>query len=104
MQIIKLTKIYAFEGESGLGWRIVRQRVGRHGEWFESLKGRYQLLLETSGVEVEALKKVVSYLNMISLDVKVPSALSNHSPKYSPCSRGSPPVIASEGMRNLSIV
>lgn len=44
------------------------------GEWFESLKGRYQLLLETSGVEVEALKKVVSYLNMISLDVKVPSA------------------------------
>lgn len=43
-------------------------------EWFPSLNGKYQILLETSGIEVESLKKVISFLDLISLDIKIPSA------------------------------
>lgn len=42
-------------------------------EWLSTLKG-YEILLETSGVEVEALKKVISYIDLVSLDIKIPTA------------------------------
>lgn len=42
--------------------------------WLRELNGRYEILLETSGVEVEALQKVISFIDMVSLDIKLPSA------------------------------
>lgn len=43
-------------------------------EWLASLQGKYEVLLETSGVESSALGKVISLVNMVSLDIKIPSA------------------------------
>ena len=42
-------------------------------EWLSRLKG-YEVLLETSGVETEALKKVIPWVDMVSLDLKIPTA------------------------------
>lgn len=42
--------------------------------WLERLDKKYTVLLETGGVEVEGLKKVISLVDMVSLDVKIPSA------------------------------
>ncbi|HBF12165.1 MAG TPA: hypothetical protein DDW49_02040 [Deltaproteobacteria bacterium] len=42
--------------------------------WLNQLNGKYEILLETSGVEVEALKKVISKIDMVSLDIKLPSS------------------------------
>lgn len=44
-------------------------------EWFPTLKNQgYDILLETSGVETAALKRVVDFVDMVSLDIKIPSA------------------------------
>lgn len=44
-------------------------------EWFPTLKNQgYDVLLETSGVEAEALKRVVDFVDLVSLDIKIPSA------------------------------
>ncbi len=44
-------------------------------EWFPSLKKLgYTILLETSGVEVKALEQVINWIDIVSLDVKIPSA------------------------------
>ena len=42
--------------------------------WLPTLEGRFDILLETSGVETEALKQVLPFIHMISLDLKIPSA------------------------------
>lgn len=49
-------------------------------EWLPSLNHHYQILLETSGIEVDALKRVVEWVDMISLDIKLPS--SSKEPAY----------------------
>ncbi len=43
-------------------------------EWLSPLKGRYDILLETSGVEDEALLKVAPLVSIISMDLKIPSS------------------------------
>lgn len=43
-------------------------------EWFRSLDGKYEILLETSGIEVEALGRVIFFVDLVSLDIKIPSA------------------------------
>ncbi len=43
-------------------------------EWLPTLEGKYDVLLETSGVEAEALQRVIGLVDMVSLDVKIPSA------------------------------
>ncbi|MDO8518722.1 MAG: 7-carboxy-7-deazaguanine synthase QueE [Deltaproteobacteria bacterium] len=42
-------------------------------DWLPGLEG-YQILLETSGVETEALEKVIAHVDLVSLDIKIPSA------------------------------
>lgn len=43
-------------------------------EWLSSLNGQYTVLLETNGVEVEAMKEVLPLVHIISIDLKIPSA------------------------------
>ncbi|MBI2339519.1 MAG: 7-carboxy-7-deazaguanine synthase QueE [Deltaproteobacteria bacterium] len=50
------------------------EQVDFLAEWFPTLAGRCEILLETSGVEVEALGRVISFIDMVSLDIKIPSA------------------------------
>ena len=44
------------------------------GAWLQCLNRKYEILLETNGVEVEALRKIISWVDMVSLDIKIPSA------------------------------
>lgn len=50
------------------------EQVDFIGPWLESLEGSFEVLLETSGVEVDALKRVIPMIDMVSLDLKIPSA------------------------------
>lgn len=43
-------------------------------EWLKTLDRRTEILLETDGIEVEALKRVIDRIDMVSLDIKIPSA------------------------------
>lgn len=43
-------------------------------EWLPTLEGKYDILLETSGVETDALKRVMAFVHIVSLDIKIPSA------------------------------
>ncbi len=43
-------------------------------EWLKTLEASTEILLETDGIEVEALKKVIDRIDMVSLDIKIPSA------------------------------
>lgn len=43
-------------------------------QWLNNSGNHYEVLLETSGVEVDALHKVISRISLISMDVKIPSA------------------------------
>ena len=43
-------------------------------EWLPQIKNEYSILLETSGVEVEAVKKIHEFCSIISMDIKIPSA------------------------------
>lgn len=43
-------------------------------KWLPTLEGKYDILLETSGVETEALKRVMGLVSIVSLDIKIPSA------------------------------
>lgn len=36
--------------------------------------GEVDILLETSGIEVEALKRIINFISIVSLDIKIPSA------------------------------
>ncbi|MBX7148907.1 7-carboxy-7-deazaguanine synthase QueE [bacterium] len=42
--------------------------------WLPTLKTQYQILLETSGIEVEAFKLIKQYVDMASMDIKLPSS------------------------------
>ncbi|MBI4412194.1 MAG: 7-carboxy-7-deazaguanine synthase QueE [Deltaproteobacteria bacterium] len=42
--------------------------------WLTQLNRRYEILLETNGVEEEALKRIIHLIDMVSLDIKLPSA------------------------------
>ena len=50
------------------------EQVDFLAEWLPMLSGCYEILLETSGVEPEALGRVISFIDMVSLDIKIPSA------------------------------
>lgn len=41
--------------------------------WLPTLAGRYRILLETAGIHAASLKAVRSHVNVISMDVKLPS-------------------------------
>lgn len=42
--------------------------------WLPEVYEEYEILLETSGVEVDALKRILPFLGMVSMDIKIPSA------------------------------
>lgn len=42
--------------------------------WLPTLEGKYDVLLETSGIETEGLKKIMGWVDIVSLDIKIPSA------------------------------
>ncbi|OGQ08507.1 MAG: hypothetical protein A3G32_09465 [Deltaproteobacteria bacterium RIFCSPLOWO2_12_FULL_40_28] len=48
-------------------------------EWLPTLNG-YEILLETSGIEVAAYEKIASFISITSMDIKIPSAT-----KEKPC-------------------
>lgn len=43
-------------------------------EWFPTIYNTHEILLETNGVEVAALEKVIPFVSVISLDLKLPSS------------------------------
>ncbi len=43
-------------------------------EWLPTLKPQYQILLETSGVEWEAFGKIKNFIDIVSMDIKLPSS------------------------------
>ena len=42
--------------------------------WLPTVAGDYSILLETNGVETEAMEKILPWVSIVSLDLKVPSA------------------------------
>ncbi len=42
-------------------------------EWLPTLQGRYQILLETAGIHYEELARLLPWINIISMDLKLPS-------------------------------
>ncbi len=42
--------------------------------WLPTLKPRFRVLLETAGVHSEALEKIIGFVDVISMDFKLPSA------------------------------
>ncbi len=62
-------------------------------QWLPTLAGRYQILLETAGIHYQALEKVLDHINIISMDIKLPS-VTNMRPyweehqRFLVCSRG----------------
>lgn len=43
-------------------------------QWLPTVRDTYSILLETSGVEVEAMKQVVKLIDIVSMDIKLPSS------------------------------
>lgn len=43
-------------------------------DWFSHTHQNYEVLLETSGIESENLGKILKYLSIISMDIKIPTA------------------------------
>lgn len=50
------------------------EQGGFINEWLSSTKENYEVLLETSGIEVNALKVLIDKIDMVSLDIKLPSS------------------------------
>lgn len=48
-------------------------------EWLPTCFPQYDILLETSGVEREALKRVLPFVSIVSLDIKIPSSTGERS-------------------------
>ena len=46
--------------------------------WLPTLKPRYQILLETAGVHVSEFKEIVSWIDIVSMDFKLPSSTGMH--------------------------
>lgn len=43
-------------------------------EWLPTLASSKKILLETNGVDATALKKVIGFVNIVSMDIKIPSS------------------------------
>jgi 7-carboxy-7-deazaguanine synthase len=42
--------------------------------WLPAIHTQYDILLETNGVEFEAIRKVLPFVDIVSMDIKLPSA------------------------------
>ena len=48
-------------------------------QWLMSLQKRYQILLETNGILSEQLKEVIDFIDIVSMDIKLPSVTETRS-------------------------
>jgi 7-carboxy-7-deazaguanine synthase len=50
------------------------EKVAFLKEWLPTIKDRYQILLEAAGVHFNELKEVIDLIDIVSMDLKIPSA------------------------------